>query len=77
MKFYETNYEDYINSVESNNFHKELSNMYCHFPNSIHDFNNLIVYGPTGVGKYSQVLYFLKKYSPSELKYEKKNYPAK
>ena len=72
MKFYETNYEDYVNSVESNNFHKELINIYSCFPSSIHQFDNLIVYGPTGVGKYSQVLYFLKKYSPSELKYEKK-----
>jgi len=72
MKFYETNYEDYINSVESNNFHKELMNIYFCFPDSIHQFDNLIVYGPTGIGKYSQVLYFLKKYSPSELKYEKK-----
>ena len=33
-------------------------------------FNNTIIYGPTGVGKYSQMLYFLKKYSPSSLKYE-------
>lgn len=72
MKFYETYYEEYINSVESNNFHKELKNLYTCFPTSIHQFDNLIVYGPTGVGKYSQVLYFLKKYSPSELKYEKK-----
>jgi len=72
MKFYETNYEDYINSVESNNFHKELTNLYTRFPSSIHQFDNLIVYGPTGVGKYTQVLNFIKKYSPSELKYEKK-----
>ena len=72
MKFYETNYEDYINSVESNNFHKELTDLYTRFPNSIQQFDNLIVYGPTGVGKYTQVLNFIKKYSPSELKYEKK-----
>jgi hypothetical protein len=72
MKFYETNYEEYIHSVENNNFHTELLNIQNSFPSSLHQFDNLIVYGPSGVGKYSQVLYFLKKYSPSELKYEKK-----
>jgi len=34
--------------------------------------NNCIFYGPTGSGKYSQVLKLIKKYSPSELKYDKK-----
>jgi len=33
---------------------------------------NMIFYGASGIGKYSRVLYFLKKHSPSELKYEKK-----
>jgi hypothetical protein len=33
---------------------------------------NLIFYGPGGIGKYSQMLYAIKKYSHSELKYEKK-----
>jgi len=32
----------------------------------------MIIYGPSGIGKYSQVLYLLKKYSNNELKYEKK-----
>jgi hypothetical protein len=72
MKFYETYYEEYIQSVEKYNIHPELTNLYSHFPSKIKNFDNLIVYGPPGVGKYSQVLYFLKKYSPSELKYEKK-----
>jgi hypothetical protein len=35
-------------------------------------FGNLIVYGPSGVGKYTQVLRILKRYSPSQLKYDKK-----
>ena len=41
-------------------------------PSSIHSLKNLIYYGPSGVGKYTQMLKLLKKYSPSELKYEKK-----
>jgi hypothetical protein len=42
------------------------------FPKNISEFKNLIVYGPPGVGKYTQVLAILKQYSPSKLKYDKK-----
>ena len=72
MKFYESHYEEYIKSVEMHNIHKELLPLYEKFPKNIRDFENLIVYGSPGIGKYSQLLYFLKQYSPSELKYEKK-----
>lgn len=72
MKFYETHYEEYINSTEQYNIHPEMISMYEKFPKSLSQFGNLIVYGPPGSGKYSQVLYFLKKYSPSELKYDKR-----
>jgi hypothetical protein len=72
MKFYETTADEYISSIEKYNLHDELIPLYNHFPKSIKQFENMIVYGPVGSGKYSQVLYFLKKYRPSELKYEKK-----
>ena len=72
MKFYESHYEEYINSVEKYNMHPELIETYAKFPKRISQLENLIIYGPPGVGKYSQVLYLLKKYSPSELKYDKK-----
>jgi len=72
MKFYETHYEEYIQSVEQYNIHPEMISIYERFPKILSQFGNLIVYGPPGSGKYSQVLYFLKKYSPSELKYDKK-----
>jgi hypothetical protein len=72
MKFYESHFEEYIDSVEKFNLHPELLEYYNRFPENICDFENLIVYGGSGIGKYSQVLYFLKKYSPSNLKYEKK-----
>lgn len=72
MKFYETTADEYISSIEKYNLHDELTPLYNHFPKSIKQFENMIVYGPVGSGKYSQVLYLLKKYSPSELKYEKK-----
>ena len=72
MKFYETHYEDYYHSVEKNNFHPQLKEQYDKFPKHISGFENIIVYGPGGCGKYSQMLYLLKQYSPSQLKYEKK-----
>ena len=72
MKYYETHYEEYIHSVEQYNIHPQLSKIYEKFPKKMNNFGNLIVFGPTGSGKYSQVLFFLKKYSPSKLKYDKK-----
>ena len=70
MKYYETNFEEYIYSVEKQNIHKELIPLIKRFPEKIENFDNMIVYGPSGVGKYSQVLHFLKKYSPTSMKYQ-------
>lgn len=70
MKYYETHYEEYLNSLEIYNLHPELSKIKT--PAKKNDFGNLIFYGPSGVGKYSQMLSIIKKYSPSELKYDKK-----
>jgi len=72
MKYYESHYDEYINSIERYNIHPELIDTIKHFPNKNSDLNNCIFYGPTGSGKYSQVLKIIKKYSPSELKYDKK-----
>lgn len=72
MKYYETHYEDYINAVEKYNLHQDLEEKYSRFPKTLNKMKNMIVYGATGVGKYSQILYILKRYSPSGLKYEKK-----
>jgi hypothetical protein len=72
MKFYETHFEEYLKAVEKNNFHPDKLKIYNHLSFHIPSLSNLIFYGPTGVGKYSQVLLFLKKYSPSQLTYEKK-----
>jgi hypothetical protein len=72
MKYYETSFEEYISSVNKYNLHPEIRELVENtFPKKIRDFGNLIIYGPSGIGKYSQVLHFLKNYSPTELKYEK------
>jgi len=72
MKYYETHYEDYINAVKKYNMHEELIETINLFPKKNNELTNLLFYGPTGVGKYSQVLKIIQKYSPSELKYDKK-----
>lgn len=70
MKYYETTFEDYINAKKSCNIHDEIEKI--GFPESDMEMKNMIFYGPSGVGKYSEVLYMLSKYSQSVLKYEKK-----
>jgi hypothetical protein len=72
MKFYETHYEEYIQTSENHNIHPELSPLIRELPKNIGDFGNMIVYGPSGAGKYTQVLKIIQKYSPSRLKYDKK-----
>ena len=72
MKFYETHFEDYISENNRINLHPKLDRLYEKFPNTIQDLKNLIFYGPNGTGKYTQMLKFIKKYSPTELKYERK-----
>jgi hypothetical protein len=72
MKFYETHFEEYIDSNQEINLHPKLMPIYKRFPSSINKFRNIIFYGPKGVGKYTQMLAGIKQYSPSGLKYEKK-----
>jgi len=72
MKFYETHYEDYYQAVEGGTFHPELSALYDAFPPTLATFENMILYGPQGSGKYAQLIHFLRRYSPSSLKYEKR-----
>ena len=73
MKFYESHFEEYIVSNQKINLHPKLESVFLkNFPESIQQLKNVIFYGPSGAGKYTQVLRSIKKYSPSELKYEKK-----
>ena len=72
MKYYETHFDNYITSTERYNIHPELLPFINNLPSTINKLKNIIIYGPSGIGKYSQTLLILKRYSPSELKYEKK-----
>lgn len=72
MKFYETHFEEYILSAQKENLHPKLNKIYNKFPPKLQDFKNLLFYGPPGVGKYTQMLKSIKKYSSTDLKYDKK-----
>jgi hypothetical protein len=70
MKFLETHFEEYINVKE--NLHPKMEKVFAKFPKNFTALKNIIFYGPSGTGKYTQMLKSIKHYSPSELKYEKK-----
>lgn len=72
MKYYETTWDEYITSQRLFNLHPELQEFYNNMPKQISNFENLIIHGPPGVGKYTQTLCILKNYSNSDLKYDKK-----
>jgi hypothetical protein len=72
MKHHETHFDHYLNLHNENSLHPTLALAYKKFPPKLSNLKNLIFYGPKGVGKYTQMLAAIKKYSPSELKYEKK-----
>jgi hypothetical protein len=72
MKFHETNFEDYLLTNNKSNLHPKLEKLYKAFPKNIENIPNIIMYGPSGVGKYTQMLSIISQYSPSKLKYEKK-----
>ena len=65
IKFYETTFDEYINKKK--NLHPNLHKLTNFVQNK-----NVIFYGPPGIGKYTQVLNFIKNESPSKLKYERK-----
>jgi hypothetical protein len=72
MKFFETRFDEYVLASAMHNFHPKLNTIFSKFPEQLHNLKNIIVYGSSGVGKYTQSLNIVSRYSPSGLKYEKK-----
>lgn len=73
MKYYETSYEEYVKSSRKYDIHPELVPII----DQIMTANtllcpNLIIYGPSGVGKYTVALRILERFSPSTLKHFKR-----
>ena len=69
MKYKETLFVEYINKCRKSPLHDLNKN---DFPSTIKEIRNKIIYGPPGIGKYSYALNCIQKYSPSNLKYERK-----
>ena len=72
MKYFASKFEEHI--IESNkyNLHNNMDNFYTEMKNDSENQNNLIFYGPSGIGKYTQVLRYIKTYSPTNLRFERK-----
>ena len=63
MKYYEQDFTEYITSYNNHSVKNHI----------LYDtIENIILYGPSGCGKYSTMLFYLSKFSLSNLKYEKK-----
>ena len=72
MKFYESHFEEYTLESKRVNLHPKLEKLCVKFPKELNKLKNIMFYGPSGTGKYTQMLKAIQKYSPSDLKYEKK-----
>ncbi len=71
MKYYETSCSEYIAASKRFDMHPELRPHSLMMPDSLSKLGNIIFYGPSGVGKYTQFLRFIEKYSTNGLKTEK------
>ena len=78
MKCVSNKMEYYINNIKRENLHPYLNNVYKSFyiksNEECENINspNLIFYGPSNIGKYTQSLFYIHHFSPSKLKYERK-----
>ena len=72
MKINDNHFENYLNNYDEYDLHPKLKPLYDSFPDNVMNINNMIFYGPSGTGKYTQMLACIRKYSNSNLKYEKK-----
>ena len=72
MKYFSSKFEEHIIDNEKYNIHKNMNDFYNSMSNDFKNQNNLIFYGPAGIGKYTQSLSYIKKYSPTKLRFERK-----
>jgi hypothetical protein len=71
MKYYETTSAEYIAANKRANMHPELDVVASKMPTSLSHLGNIIFYGPSGSGKYTQFLKFVEKFSANGLKTDK------
>jgi hypothetical protein len=68
MTFFENKFEEYLDSHKKKSLHPSMKGVFS----TIGEGKNIVLYGPPGIGKYTQALNFIEQYSPSNLKYERK-----
>ena len=64
------NFVTLLNNAISSNINNKYSQFIDNLPNTINDMPNILIYGPPGIGKYTEALKIIQKYSSSNLKYE-------
>jgi|UniRef100_A0A6C0JCB4 hypothetical protein len=71
-KYISETFTQQLDRMRTTNLHIEKESNVDLLPEQLEQIPSLIMYGPSGVGKYTQMLNIVSKYSPSQLKYEKK-----
>ena len=61
-----------INNYNSSKVTSKYSSYFDSLDDDLNNMPNILFYGPPACGKYSEALRLINKYSPSQLKYEKK-----
>ena len=72
LKYWSTKFEDYINECNKFNLHNNMVPFFENLSDNLLQQNHMIFYGPSGTGKYTQVLQYIKKFSPTNLRFERK-----
>lgn len=72
MKFLENRFEEYLQASDQLNLHPSFSAGAFAGTGELRTVPHCLFYGPPGVGKYTQALRLIRRFSPSALKYEKK-----
>ena len=72
MSVFHVHFADYLTQLDSFNAHPRTKGIWASLPKTIDKLGNIIICGPPGVGKYTQALGMIRKYSPTDLKYERK-----
>lgn len=76
MSIHEILFCDYLQHLDNSNLHPDLTpvwkNYVKYYEKNPKLVKHIMVHGPKGIGKYTQVLSFLKQLSPSKLMYDRK-----
>ena len=72
MRYHESLFEEYLAKHDSKPLHPKIAELLEGAPAELGALGNVILYGPPGIGKYTHALSLLRRYSPTDMKYEKK-----